>query len=91
MWKLIGETGDRGYKPERNDLITTTIGGVFGGEVLYRLSSNILDDRTTGSERIAREFAAAILAPTKSLSTASCKENYPPLPPKKCIRKSRLI
>jgi len=59
MWKIFGENG----APERNSLFYTTVGGMFGGEIMYRLSSNILDDRTTGLERIARETLAGILSP----------------------------
>jgi len=61
FWKTFGENG----KPEREDLINTTIGGMFGGEVLYRLSSNVLDDRTTGSERVWREIVSGILSPAR--------------------------
>jgi hypothetical protein len=62
MWKIFGETGI----PERNDLICTTIGGALFGEILYRLSSNVLDDRTTGMERFFRELSGAVLAPTRA-------------------------
>src|ERR1035437_6410677 len=41
MWKMFGENGI----PEREDLINTSISGAFFGEIFYRLSSNILDDR----------------------------------------------
>jgi hypothetical protein len=61
MWKIFGETG----VPEREDLINTTATGVFLGEILYRLSSDILDDQTAGADRFFRELAAAILAPTR--------------------------
>ena len=63
-WKIFGENG----KPEREDLINTTCGGMFGGEILYRLGSNVLDDRTSGSERIMREVVAGILSPTRLLN-----------------------
>ena len=59
LWKIFGENG----APERNSLIYTTIGGMFGGEIMYRLSSNVLDDRTSGSERVFRETIAALLSP----------------------------
>lgn len=58
-WKIFGEN----VTPERNSIIYTTIGGMFGGEILYRLSSNVLDDRTSGSERVLRETIAGILSP----------------------------
>jgi|CZKP01.1.fsa_nt_gi hypothetical protein len=68
MWKLFGENGGPERKPERNDVIVTTLGGMFGGEVLYRLSSNVLDERTTGTERVGRELVALIISPGRALS-----------------------
>jgi hypothetical protein len=61
MWKIFGETG----VPEREDLINTTATGVFLGEILYRLGSDILDDQTTGANRFFRELAVAIITPTR--------------------------
>jgi hypothetical protein len=61
LWKIFGEN----VPPERNSLIYTTIGGIYGGEMLYRLSSNVLDDRTTGLERFGREALAGVLSPTR--------------------------
>jgi len=61
-WEYFGET----TLPSYNDLINTTASGALFGEILYRLSSNILDDRTTGVERFFREFAAAILSPGRA-------------------------
>ena len=64
MWKIFGETG----APERNSLVATTFGGIFLGEIFYRLGSNILDDQTTGANRFFREFAVAIISPTRFTS-----------------------
>jgi hypothetical protein len=61
MWKLFGEN----ITPERNSLIATTIDGIFLGEILYRLSSNILDDRTRGRERFFREALAGLIDPMR--------------------------
>jgi hypothetical protein len=61
LWKTFGENG----KPEREDLINTTLGGMFGGEILYRISSNILNDQTSGTERLLREILAGILSPAR--------------------------
>src|SRR5262249_8744648 len=52
MWEMFMEK----TKPSYNDLINTTASGIFLGEVLYRLSSSFLDDRTTGGQRVFREF-----------------------------------
>jgi hypothetical protein len=58
-WEYFGET----TRPSYNDIINTTASGSLFGEILYRLSSKILDDRKTGAERFFRELAAAILDP----------------------------
>ncbi len=64
MWEYFGEnTG-----PAKNDLINTPLSGMFLGEVLYRLSSNILDDRARGGNRIIRELVAGILNPPRALN-----------------------
>jgi hypothetical protein len=61
LWEYFGEN----TPPTPNDLLSTSINGPFYGEILYRLSSNILDDRTIGTERFFREFGAAVLSPTR--------------------------
>jgi hypothetical protein len=62
MWEYFGETG----RPAYNDIINTTVSGALFGEILYRLTSNILDDRTTGMERFFRELGASILSPGRA-------------------------
>ena len=62
LWEYFGET----TRPAYNDIINTTCSGSLFGEILYRLSSNILDDRTTGANRFFRELAAAILSPGRA-------------------------
>jgi Domain of unknown function (DUF3943) len=64
MWKIFGENGT----PEREDLLNTTFDGILLGEVLYRLSSNILDDRTTGRERVLREVVAGLINPIRGFN-----------------------
>ena len=54
--------------PSYNDLINTTITGTFLGEISYRLSSDFLDDRATGSERFFREFFAGLINPQRAFS-----------------------
>lgn len=80
MWEYFGEN----TRPSYNDIVETTISGIFGGEILYRLSSQILDDRTSGAERFFREAAAGIISPTRFtsrlmqgyLTRSSTKELY---------------
>lgn len=64
MWELFMETN----YPSKNDLITTTLGGIALGEMTYRLSSKILDERTRGGERVWREIGAFLLAPTRGIN-----------------------
>lgn len=63
-WEYFGEN----TRPSYNDFINTPINGSFLGEIFYRLGSNILDDRTTGADRFFREFAVAVLSPTRFFS-----------------------
>lgn len=64
MWEMCMETN----YPSRNDLITTTMGGIALGEMTYRLSSKILDERTRGSERVWREIGAFLLSPMRGIN-----------------------
>jgi Domain of unknown function (DUF3943) len=64
MWEYFGENA----LPSKNDIINTPISGMFLGEVLYRISSNILDDRVRGGQRILREIVAGILNPPRALN-----------------------
>jgi hypothetical protein len=64
MWEYFGEN----TAPAVNDLINTTVTGAFLGEIEYRLSSNFLDDRTTGIERVSRELFAGLIDPSRGFS-----------------------
>jgi hypothetical protein len=63
-WEYLGEN----TLPSYNDLINTPVNGVFLGEILYRLGSNILDDNSTGWNRFLREAAVAVITPTRFFS-----------------------
>jgi hypothetical protein len=63
-WEYFGEN----TLPSYNDIINTTVDGIFIGEAFYRIGSDILDDRTTGFDRFFREFSVAILSPTRAFS-----------------------
>jgi hypothetical protein len=54
--------------PSINDAINTTLGGVIMGEVFYRTSDVLLDDRIRGISRFGREFAAFLISPTRGLT-----------------------
>ena len=64
IWEYLGEN----TRPSINDIINTPISGMFLGEIFYRLSSNILDDRTRGRERVFREIFAGLVNPPRALS-----------------------
>lgn len=64
MWEFFMEVN----YPSMNDLITTTMGGIALGEMTYRLSSLIIDERTSGSERVWREIGAFLVAPTRAIN-----------------------
>ena len=63
-WKYFGEND----RPTFNDLITTSVAGTLTGEILYRLSSDILDDTKRGSERVFREIFAGIVDPVRGIN-----------------------
>lgn len=63
-WEYLGEN----ERPSYNDLINTPLSGLFLGEVFYRVSSNILDDRKRGGERVLRELLAGVINPTRALN-----------------------
>jgi hypothetical protein len=64
MWEYFGEN----TRPSFNDIIYTPINGTFLGEIMYRISSNILDDRTRGANRVFREIAAGLLNPMRGFN-----------------------
>ena len=64
QWEWFGEN----TSASKNDLINTTISGAFLGEILYRISSNILDDRKIGRNRVWREVFAGAVNPTRALN-----------------------
>lgn len=64
MWELFGEV----WAPSPNDLLNTTLGGIALGETLYRISSLVLDNTATGSERTWREIGATALNPVRGFN-----------------------
>lgn len=64
MWELFMEN----VPPSINDIIATPIGGSALGEVLYRTSDAVIDDRATGNERFGRELAAFVIDPMRGFT-----------------------
>ncbi|MBK8982872.1 MAG: DUF3943 domain-containing protein [Ignavibacteria bacterium] len=64
MWEMFMETDP----PQTNDILQTTLGGTMVGEMTYRLSSLILDESTSGPNRIVRETISTILNPARGFN-----------------------
>lgn len=64
MWELFMEC----EYPSTNDIIATPIGGAALGEVFYRTSDMILDDRSSGYERVGRELASFVVSPMRGIT-----------------------
>lgn len=64
MWELFMES----EYPSTNDIIATPVGGAALGEVLFRASDYVLDDRSTGAERVGRELAAFVISPMRGFN-----------------------
>lgn len=64
MWEYFGEN----TKPSYNDIINTPVNGAFLGEIFYRVSSDILDDRASGGNRVFREVIAGVIDPVRGLN-----------------------
>lgn len=64
MWELFMEC----EYPSTNDIIATPIGGAALGEIFYRTSDLILDDRATGANRFGRELASFIISPIRGVT-----------------------
>ncbi len=59
MWEYFGEV----LPPSLNDFFTNILGGFHLGEVIHRLSENILDDRTNGKKRRQKEILNFLVNP----------------------------
>lgn len=64
MWEMFMEC----EYPSTNDIIATPIGGACIGEVLFRASDAVLNDRSTGWGRFGREAAAFVISPMRGLT-----------------------
>lgn len=64
-----------------NDLISTSFGGMAYGEVMHRISSQILNNRARGINRIVRELGATLVDPTRGVQRLVTgemwKQGYP--------------
>lgn len=70
MWEYLMET----KPPSINDLVATTFGGIALGEITFRISDLIIDNRKRGIERISRELIAGIFSPTRMINRIATGE-----------------
>ncbi len=64
VWECCGETHPMSF----NDMVSTGIGGIARGEVMYRVSSLILDNTKRGKARVGQEAAAFLMSPIRGFN-----------------------
>jgi hypothetical protein len=64
MWEVAGET----HPPAPNDLINTSLGGISLGEMTYRFSNLIVNNRQVGFKRQMNEVLAFLVNPLNGLN-----------------------
>jgi hypothetical protein len=64
LWECCGET----HPPAQNDLLNTALGGISLGEMMYKVSSVILDNESHGRERTFREIGGFIVDPWRGFN-----------------------
>lgn len=64
LWEVAGET----HKPAPNDFINTSLGGITLGEMTYRVSNKIINNRKSGPGRQLQEVVGFIINPLNGLN-----------------------
>lgn len=64
VWECCGETHPMSF----NDMVSTGIGGIARGEMMYRVSSLILDNTKRGKGRWGQEAAALLMNPIRGFN-----------------------
>ena len=77
MWEFFMEN----EYPSLNDIVATPVGGMALGELTYRASDIVLKDDATGWERVGREAAAFLIAPTRGLTRIINGDAWRVVPP----------
>ena len=76
LWETAGETGP----PSINDQITTSIGGTFLGEPLFRMASLLLESGD-GTPGFWRELGAAVISPSTGFNRLIFGNRFDPVFP----------
>jgi hypothetical protein len=64
MWEFFMEN----EYPSINDFIATPVGGMAMGEITFRLSGLLIDNRATGWNRFGREMLSTLISPVNGLN-----------------------
>jgi len=64
FWECCGETHPMSF----NDMVSTSLGGIALGEMGYRMSSKILDNRAEGMGRFWKEAGAFLVDPVRGFN-----------------------
>lgn len=54
--------------PSYNDIVNTPVSGIILGEISYRVSNLIIDESSSGFERVIREFTSTLINPMLGLN-----------------------
>jgi hypothetical protein len=68
LGSLAWEYGFENTAPSRNDMLNTVLGGSVLGEASFRLSRGILDNTSTGMNRVFRELAGGLVNPVSGVN-----------------------
>jgi hypothetical protein len=64
FWECCGETHPMSF----NDMISTGIGGIAYGEVIYRVSGEVLNNEAQGKGRFFQELGAFVIDPVRGFN-----------------------
>ncbi len=64
MWEIAMEN----EPPSINDFMATTIGGTSLGEMTFRISDLLINDKSVGFERFGREFLLTLISPIRGIN-----------------------
>ncbi len=70
-------------QPSYNDIVNTPVTGITLGEISYRVSNLIIDESTTGFERVVREFSSTLIDPMQGLNRMIRGEMWQKVTPQK--------
>jgi len=66
IWETMGET----HPPAPNDFINTSFGGIALGEMTYRISNHLINNRRKGFTRHLQEVTGLLINPVNGLNRA---------------------